>query len=169
MTSDQSPSQTIGPMYGFALCEEGMDRAVAPDDPHAVTVTGVLLDGDGEPIQHPDALIEVWQGEQFARCRTDAFGRWSVLVRKPAQVPPLPGGKAQAPHLNVTVWARGLMKQAQTRLYFPDEAARNADDPVLALVEADRRPLLVAERESDRVLRFDIRIQGPRETVFFDF
>lgn len=169
MSFRQSPSQTIGPMYGYALYKPGMDSTVGPDDPEAVTIEGLLLDGDDEPIPYPEGLIEVWQGNQFARARTDAFGLWRVRVRKPSAVPELPGAGDQAPHLNVTVFARGLLKQVQTRVYFPDEPAANAHDPVLNRVESDRRGLLIAQRQEDGRLRFDIRIQGNRETVFFEF
>jgi protocatechuate 3,4-dioxygenase alpha subunit len=169
MSPTQSPSQTIGPMYGSALYREGMNRTVEPDDSDAVTIEGLLLDGDDEPIPYPEGLIEVWEGDQFARARTDSFGVWRVSVRKPSEVPPLPDGTRQAPHLNVTVFARGLLKQVQTRVYFPDEAEANAIDPVLNLVEPDRRDLLVAQRLQDGRLRFDIRIQGEAETVFFEF
>ena len=171
MSTAQSPSQTIGPMYGFALYESGMEHAVDPGTPGAVTIEGFLLDGDGEPIAYPDAMIEVWQGEQFARSRTDPFGTWRVHVRKPtaAEMPRLPDGEPQAPHLNVTIWARGLMKQAVTRVYFPDEGDANAADPVLALVDPQRRFLLVGQEQAAGVLRFDIHVQGEHEAVFFDF
>ena len=169
MSLHQSPSQTIGPMYGYALYREGMDAAVAPDDPGALTIAGRLLDGDDEPIPYPEGLIEVWQGEMFARARTDAFGVWRVRVRKPVDVAPLSDGRPQAPYLNVTVFARGLLKQVQTRVYFPDEPEANAADPVLGLVDPGRRDLLIGDALKDGTLNFDIRIQGDRETVFFDF
>lgn len=165
----QSPSQTIGPMYGFALYRDGMDRSVEPGDSAEIVIEGLLLDGDGEPIPYPDALIELWQGDQLVRGRTDPFGLWRVYVRRPESIPELPDGRQQAPHLNVTVWARGLTKQAQTRVYFPAEEAANAADPILALVESERRDLLVAKAQDDGSLRFDISLQGERETVFFDF
>jgi protocatechuate 3,4-dioxygenase, alpha subunit len=169
MSLAQSPSQTIGPMYGYALYEAGMDSTVEAGDPQAVTLEGLLLDGDDEPIPYPEGLIEVWQGDQFARARTDAFGVWRVRVRKPDSLPPLPDASPQAPHLNVTVFARGLLKQAQTRVYFPDETTANSTDPILGLVDPDRRELLIAQRLQDGTLKFDIRIQGDRETVFFEF
>ncbi|MGW1786402.1 hypothetical protein ACWCQQ_46135 [Streptomyces sp. NPDC002143] len=169
MRLSQSPSQTIGPMYGFALYQEGMERSVAADDPAAQAIEGSLLDGDGEPIAYPDAMIEVWRGEQFARARTDAFGVWRVWVTKPEAIHLQPEGTTLAPYLHVTVWARGLLKQAETRLYFPEETSANADDPVLACVEPERRHLLIAHREANGHLRFDINLQGEQESVFFDF
>lgn len=169
MSATQSPSQTIGPMYGYALYEKGMNRSTDPEEPGAVLIRGAVLDGEGEPVAHPDALVEVWLGDQFTRARTDAFGVWHVWVRKPEGGLELPDGTTLAPYLHATVWARGLMKQAETRIYFPDEAAANAADPVLARVPESRRHTLVAVPEGDGSLRFDIRLQGENETVFFDF
>lgn len=162
-----TPSQTCGPLYGFALITKGSDEAVPPGADGAVTIVGRVLDGDERPITWPEAFLEVWQGAQFARARTDAVGEYRVVARKPEGLT-LPDGTPQAPHLNVAVFARGLLKQLVTRIYFPDEEAANAADPVLSLVDADARRTLVAEPDGD-VLRFDIRIQGERETAFFDF
>jgi protocatechuate 3,4-dioxygenase alpha subunit len=153
-------------MYGFALMFEGCDRAVEDGAPGAVVVEGRLLDGDGEPVVYPDALIEVWRGEQWARSRTDEEGRYSVVLAKPAAAE-LDGVGTEAPYLNVSVFARGLLRAATTRLYFPDEEQANAEDPVLGLVPADRRHTLVALPDGHR-LRFDIRLQGDDETVFFE-
>ena len=162
-----SPSQTMGPLYGFALMFEGSSEAVAPDSPGAVRLEGLIVDGDGVPLSWPEGYIEVWEGDQWARGRTDETGRYSVLVRKPAPAP-APDGSVQAPHLNVAVFARGLLKQVLTRVYFPDEAAANAADPILELVPPEDRDLLVAVPEGD-VLRFDIHLQGENETPFFAF
>ena len=157
-----TPSQTIGPFFGFALPFPGGAEASALDE-GAVRIEGQVLDGEGKPVA--DALLEAWQGEQFARCRTDPEGAYHFLVRKPAQ-PAGPAGRRDAPHLEVTVFARGLLRHLGTRIYFPDEAAANAADPVLELVEPDRRGTLVARAEGG-VLHFDVRLQGPGETVFF--
>ncbi|HEY7965573.1 MAG TPA: hypothetical protein VID68_00960 [Solirubrobacteraceae bacterium] len=162
-----SPSQTMGPLYGFALMFEGSNEAVVPDSPGALRVEGLILDGDGLPLAWPEGFIEFWQGEQFARGRTDETGRYSVVVRKPA-AEPTGDGSVLAPYLNVAVFARGLLKQVVTRVYFPDEAAANAADPILECVPAEDRDLLVAVGEGD-VLRFDIVLQGENETPFFDF
>ena len=163
-----TPSQTAGPLWGFALMFEGCEHAVDPSDPAAIRIEGKIVDGAGEPFGYPDSFLEVWQGEQFARARTDEQGRYSVTVAKPDAVA-LPDGRMQAPHLNVSIFGRGLLKQAQTRIYFPDEAAANEDDPVLELVDAERRPSLIARAENG-ALRFDVRLQGDRETetVFFN-
>ena len=157
----------MGPLYGFALMFEGSHEAVPPDSPGAVRIEGLILDGDGAPLACPEGFIEIWQGEQFARGRTDEAGRYSVVVRKPA-AEPTPEGPVLAPYFNVAVFARGLLKQVVTRVYFPDEAAANATDPVLELVPAEDRELLIAVPEGD-ALRFDIVLQGDNETPFFEF
>jgi protocatechuate 3,4-dioxygenase, alpha subunit len=152
-----TPSQTVGPFFGFALPFHGDAEAVDPGAPGSVRIEGQLLDGAGEAV--PDALIEMWNEEQFARCATDAEGAFHFTVRKPA---PLRG----APHLVVTVFARGLLRQLVTRVYFPDEEEANSADPVLELVEAEQRDTLVARLDGP-VLHFDIRLQGAGETAFF--
>lgn len=157
----------MGPLYGHALMFEGSAEAVDPASPGAVRIEGLIVDGDGVVLAWPEGYIEVWEGDQMARGRTDETGRYSVVVRKPAP-DRTPDGLPQAPHLNVAVFARGLLKQVVTRIYFPDEAAANATDPVLALVPEADRELLVAVAEGD-VLRFDIHLQGDRETPFFAF
>jgi protocatechuate 3,4-dioxygenase alpha subunit len=150
---DPTPSQTIGPFFGFALPFEG-----GPDAAVELRIEGQVLDGANEPV--PDGLIEMWAGDEFARCRTDIEGAYHVTFSKPRAVPP------HAPHLNVAVFARGLLRQVATRVYFPEEEAANAADPALAKVDAERRPTLIARHDGD-VLRFDIRLQGENETVFF--
>jgi protocatechuate 3,4-dioxygenase alpha subunit len=167
MTLGPTPSQTSGPLFGFALMFEGGEDAVDPAAPGAIALEGVVLEADGEPFAYPECFLEVWQGDQFARTRTAADGSWRVTVRKP-EAERTADGETLAPHLNVTVFGRGLLKQAQTRIYFPDEQAANERDPVLALVPAERRETLIA-REVPGGLRFDIRMQGEDETVFFDF
>lgn len=159
MSTVSTPSQTVGPFFGFALPFPGDQSAVPADAPGAVRIEGQLLDGAGAPV--PDGLLEAWQGDQFARSGTDPEGMFHFVVRKPPA-----GPDGDAPHLNVTVFARGLLRHLTTRLYFPDEAAANAADPVLGLVDADRRATLIA-RDDDGVLRWDVRLQGGEETVFF--
>lgn len=157
-----SPSQTIGPLYGFSLMWPGSEQAADPGQPGAVRIRGRVFDGAGAVVAYPELMLELWAGDQFARTRTDPDGAFSAVLAKPAA----PAG--QAPHVNVTLFSRGLLKQAQTRLYFPDEAAANAADPVLTAVPADRRPTLIA-RQDGADLVFDIHLQGDQETVFFDF
>ncbi len=139
-----TPSQTVGPFFGFALPFKDGANCV----PSGIRVEGQVFDGAGEPVQ--DALLEVSQLDQFGRCRTDDEGAFHFIVRKP-----------QAGYLNVTLFARGLLRHLNTRMYFPGE-----EDGVLSSIEADRRSTLVAKDEGD-VLRFDVRLQGPDETVFF--
>src|SRR5215470_2274172 len=141
-----TPSQTVGPFFGFALPFPDDQCAVDADTPGAVRIEGQLLDGAGTPV--PDGLLEAWQGDQFARSGTDPEGTFHFVVRKPA-----PGPDGHAPHLTLTVFARGLLRHLTTRLYFPDEAAANAGDPALLAVEPERRHTLVA-RDDGGVLRF---------------
>jgi protocatechuate 3,4-dioxygenase alpha subunit len=149
----------VGPFFGFAMPFPGDHQAVDGAEPGAVRIEGQLLDGAGEPV--PDGLLEAWHGEQFARCGTDPEGMFHFVVRKPPA-----GADGQAPHLEITVFARGLLRHLATRLYFPDEEAANAADPALQLVPVERRHTLVA-RADNGVLRFDVRLQGEDETVFF--
>jgi protocatechuate 3,4-dioxygenase alpha subunit len=134
---------------------------VGPQAAGAVRVEGQLLDGAGEPV--PDGMVEMWHGDQFARCRTDVEGAFHLIVEKPVKAA-RPNG--DAPHLNVTVFGRGLLRHLATRMYFPDESAANAGDRVLRRVDPVRRATLIA-RADGRALRFDIRLQGEAETVFF--
>ena len=143
---DETPSQTVGPYLSLGL--PWQDGPVA--DPDGVRLAGRVLDGAGEPIV--DALVEAWHHDPpaFARCPTDDDGRWHIVV------PP-------APHYAIHVLARGLLRHLTTRVYLEAPAG----DPVLANVPEDRRDTLLAERTGDGY-RFDIRLQGDRETVFFD-
>lgn len=190
-----TPSQTVGPFFSYALTPLGryrLDDLVTDDlrTPDAVgepiVIEGRLLDGDGEPVA--DGLIEVWQADGsgryarpanargpnalfrgFGRAATDANGRFRFRTVKPGRVPG-PKGADQAPHLDVAVFARGLLRQLVTRIYFADESA-NADDPILALVPPERRGTLIAARTeggAEAVYGFDIRLQGDGETVFFE-
>ncbi|MEV4536121.1 protocatechuate 3,4-dioxygenase subunit alpha [Asanoa sp. NPDC049518] len=180
-----TPSQTVGPFFALGLPWPDGPYAVAEDLPGAFWLRGVVLDGAGEPV--PDALIEIWQADPagrfdhpddprgavatagfrgFARCPTDTDGRYAIRTVKPGPVPG-PDGILQAPHIDVSLLARGLLDRLVTRVYFPDEAA-NADDPVLARVDPVRRSTLIA-KETDDGYAFDITMQGDHETVFFAF
>jgi protocatechuate 3,4-dioxygenase alpha subunit len=175
-----TPSQTVGPFLSIALPWPDGSDLVADRTAGAVTIGGRVVDGAGEPI--PDALIEIWQADPdgrfadphdprgsvsydgfrgFGRCPTDGDGRYWFRTLKPGRV-----DDEQAPHIDVTVLARGLLKHLVTRIYFPDESAANAADPTLRdLDEADRAGLTaVPDRD---LLRFDIRLQGEGETPFF--
>ncbi len=161
-----SPTQTSGPLWGFALMFDGSEQAVDPSSPDAIELRGRVLDGDGVPVAWPDALVEVWQGDQLARTRTDAEGWYRSVVAKPAPAA-AQDGRTPAPFLHLTLFARGLLKHLATRIYFPDEEAANATDPVLALVPADRRATLVARPDGNGLL-FDVVLQGDGETAYFD-
>jgi protocatechuate 3,4-dioxygenase, alpha subunit len=161
MTYLRTPSQTVGPFYSIGLDRRSENALIAPDDPAALRVVGRLLDGAGVPVE--DGLIEVWSASAGAwgRSGTAPEGSFWFVLAKPAAA----GG--DAPHYDVLVFARGLLRHQWTRLYFPDEFEANAADPLLAgLPEADRATL-IAEQE-DGGLRFDIRMQGERQTVFFE-
>jgi protocatechuate 3,4-dioxygenase alpha subunit len=158
---NETPSQTIGPFFSFGLDWMRNSDLVAPGSDGAVELCGTVVDGDGQPV--PDAMIELWQPPLFGRALTGADGNYSFTTVKPGS---RPGGGA--PHVDVSVFARGLVQRLVTRLYFPDEVAANATDPVLSLIPGDRRATLLAE-EADGCLRFDVHLQGPRETVFFAY
>jgi protocatechuate 3,4-dioxygenase alpha subunit len=153
-----TPSQTVGPFFGFALPFENDADATSGETRNAIRVEGQVLDGAGEPVT--DALLEAAHGGEFARCRTDGEGAFHFTLSKPA------AGEG-APHLDITVFARGLLRHLYTRMYFPDESAANRADRVLGRVDEPRRHTLVARPEAD-ILHFDIRLQGEAETVFFE-
>jgi protocatechuate 3,4-dioxygenase, alpha subunit len=180
-------SQTVGPFFIIGLPDAGHSELVVSSDPDAVRVGGVVLDGMGEPVD--DALIEIWQANRagryahpedareelpleegfrgFGRCATGPDGLYEFVTVKPGPVPAVDGGM-QAPHIAMSVFARGLLKRVVTRVYFPDETEANEADPVLNSIEdAVERSTLVAQTE-DGTLRFDIHLQGDRQTAFFD-
>jgi protocatechuate 3,4-dioxygenase alpha subunit len=201
--SEITPSQTVGPFFAYGLTPKGRcewdpngsyswkntveSNLVTPDASGTrIRIEGVVLDGDGLPIN--DCMIEIWQADSqgryahardnrapntkfkgFGRSATDKAGVFAFDTIKPGQVPG-PGGKPQAPHIVVCIFSRGMLRQVYTRLYFDDEPA-NASDPILTMVPADRRGTLIAHKQpgTDPVLyRFDIRVQGGDETVFFE-
>lgn len=169
MRVGRSPSQTIGPFFGFALPWPDGPFVVPAGTPGAIRVHGRLLDGGGEPV--PDGLIETWQvtpaaTRGFARCPTDRDGGYAIFTLKPIALAEA-GGASHAPHLAVSVFARGLLRRAVTRVYFSDEEAANRADPVLAALDDVARATLIAAHEAGGY-RFDIHLQGARETVFFD-
>jgi protocatechuate 3,4-dioxygenase alpha subunit len=164
MSGSLTPSQTVGPFFGVGLPFEKGEQIAPPASAGVIRIEGQVLDGNGKPV--PDALLEIWQpGTGFGRARTDAEGAFGFTTAKPG-VTPAPDGRTQAPHLNVTVFARGLLRHLVTRMYFPDETDANATDPVLNLVDVARRETLIA-KNCGGVLHFDVRLQGEQETVFF--
>jgi len=161
MTLPRTASQTVGPYYEIGLCRRPDNELAGHDDPGSLRLIGQLYDGAGTPIN--DGMIEIWDavGGRWGRSGTDADGRFSFVLTKPE------ARNGQAPRLDVYVFARGLLRHQLTRIYFPDEAEANAADPVLSSLGEDDRATLVAEQE-DGALRFDIRMQGDRATVFFE-
>ena len=182
-----SGSQTVGPYLHIGLnwltTRDIAGKGVAGE---RVAIQGRLLDGNGNGVN--DGLIEIWQANAagkyahpedrqkkplekgwrgFGRIPTDATGGFGFRTIKPGRVPGL-DGRLQAPHITVTIFMRGLLKQLQTRVYFPDDPA-NADDAVLNLVPAERRGTLIASRRGDGALEWNVVLQGKNETVFFDF
>ena len=168
-----TPSQTVGPFLAIALLNDLVSPTlVDPADPGAVRIRGRLLDGAGDPV--PDGMVEIWHADAageygasrgFGRSGTIDDGWFEFVTVKPGPVA-APGGGLQAPHIVVGVFARGLLKRVVTRLYFPDEDAANATDPILSQLDPDARKTLVAQADGDG-LRFDIRLQGEGHTTFF--
>ena len=170
-----TPSQTVGPFFAFGLPFDGSERLVEDD---GIWITGAVYDGGGEPVV--DALVEIWQANRhgryrhpedtreelpledgfdgFGRCATDENGEFRFYTVKPGAAAP------HAPHINVIVLARGLLQHLFTRIYFPDEETANAADPLLSSIEDPAvRDTLIAHD-----LRFDIHLQGERQTAFLD-
>jgi protocatechuate 3,4-dioxygenase, alpha subunit len=176
MTLGLTPSQTAGPFFAIGLPFDRGPLAVPEGTSNGFWIRGVVLDGRGDPVQ--DAVIETWQAGPdgrysardlgFARCPTDDRGGFGVFTVKPGVIHG-PGDSVQAPHIEMAVFARGLLKQLSTRMYFADEERANAADPVLSgITDPGARATLVAEPSPDGY-RFDIRLQGEGETVFFAF
>jgi len=180
-------SQTAGPYVHIGF-EKLAHHDLAPPGVtgERIAISGRVVDGNGAPFN--DGYIEIWQanahgryahpeapGNQplepafkgFGRFATDREGRYRFTSIKPGRVAG-PGATMQAPHLNVMLFARGLLRQLNTRMYFADDPA-NADDPVLKLVPADRRGTLLARRIANGELEWNIVLQGRDETVFFDY
>lgn len=175
-------SQTVGPYLHLGLTDQRGVSRVAGDGVRGerIWLTVRVLDGEGAAI--PDAMIELWQADADGNYCTSAnsvfrgFGRQATAedgscvfeTIRPGRVPG-PDDALQAPHINVSVFGRGLLKRLSTRAYFAGDAA-NAEDPVLALVPEGRRSTLLAQPETGRKggWAFEIRLRGDRETVFFD-
>ena len=185
MIFETTPSQTVGPYFAIGLPWDLGPEAVAPDTAGAIRITGTVYDGAGTPV--PDFLLETWQADPdgrfadlhgyggrsefpgfrgFARYGVEeGDGRFEIVTIKPGQVPG-PGETMQAPHIDVSLLARGMLNRVVTRIYVADEAEANAADPVLARVPPERRSTLLAQPTANGYA-LDLRIQGERETVFF--
>ncbi len=188
MSGETTPSQTVGPYFSIGLAWlNRCDLARGAPGAERVTIRGRVLDGEGQPV--PDACLEIWQADAhgiypqpdnpqenshargfsgFGRIPTNDRGEFSFTTIKPGSVPG-PDGRPQAPHLEISVFMRGLLRRLVTRLYFPNDPG-NPEDHVLNLVPAGRRPTLIARpfAEDPHILEWDIRLQGEQETVFFE-
>ncbi|MGH9068191.1 MAG: protocatechuate 3,4-dioxygenase subunit alpha [Acidimicrobiales bacterium] len=187
-----TPSQTVGPFFSFGMgwMEAGAEL-VGPGDPGALALHGRVLDGDGAGV--PDALVEIWQADAggrfpggrfpdgrlrgegpgpggpsepewsgFGRCLTGADGRYRFTTVQPGRV-----DSDQAPHIDVSIFARGLLQRLVSRVYFPDEERANRADPVLSGLDDRSRAATLVAVADDGGLRWDVRLQGDDETVFF--
>lgn len=172
-----APGQTVGPFFAYALPYAGDADLVPAGHPGALRLHGTVCDGRGDPV--PDALLEIWQPDQagrvprepgslrrdgytftgWGRAATDAAGHYSFTTVAPGPTEP-----GRAAFFAVVVFARGLLDRLFTRIYLPDDPALAAD-PLLAALPPHRRSTLIAERDGDG-LRFDVALQGERETVF---
>ncbi|MFL5457942.1 MAG: protocatechuate 3,4-dioxygenase subunit alpha [Myxococcales bacterium] len=198
-TRGPTPSQTVGPFFALGLGPGWTDLTEGAGGGDRIVIEGQIIDGDGRPV--PDALLEIWQADPqgrypdpadpphpprfrgFGRALTDSRGAYRFTTVKPGRVEG-PGGALQAPHLNLILFARGLLRHLTTRIYFADDPSNDAD-PILAAVSAPaaRRTLLAtrqagppAEPSQRRqpgspeapTYRFDVILQGEGETAFFD-
>lgn len=193
----ESPSQTAGPYVHIGCVPNfcGIEGVYAADLGAAmvtertrgqrITIGGTVIDGTGTALK--DALVEIWQADADGMYANDPrgacdqhftgwgrragdprTGEWSFETVKPGRVP-FPDGRLQAPHVLFWIVARGINIGLSTRMYFPDEEAANAEDPILTRLEHQNRvPTLIARAEGENAYRFDIRLQGEGETVFFD-
>ncbi|MGD2042198.1 MAG: protocatechuate 3,4-dioxygenase subunit alpha [Acidimicrobiia bacterium] len=186
----QTPSQTVGPYFAMRIAQDGENVLPVPEGAERIVISGKVLDADGNHVE--DALVETWQANPagrynhpddqrdlslsegftgFARAKTDfETGEYRVETVKPGPVPD-PEGEPQAPHISLIIQARGMLNPVFTRIYFSDEPEANDHDLVMRRVPAERRKTLIAEAvagSDPREYRFDIKLQGDNETVFFD-
>jgi len=198
----ESASQTAGPYVhiglaphaaGFDIFENNFSNVLATTETKGerITIEGRVIDGSGTPVR--DVLVELWQANAAGKynhpadrqqkpvdptfrgwgraCSDFSSGIFTFDTIKPGIVEGR-GGRSMAPHVNLWIVARGINIGLNTRMYFSDETAANATDPVLNLIEWEvRRNTLIGQREErsgKRIYRFDIHLQGPQETVFFD-
>ena len=175
-----TPAQTVGPFLSLGLAWPDGPCVVDPVAPGTIRIAGRLLDGRGDAVG--DGLIETWQADSdgrfpdaedsetafrgVGRSLTNSQGAWEIITLKPAPLPAACGG-TEAPHLDVSVFARGLLHRLVTRIYFADEAEANAVDPVLCTLPDDSARATLVAQAVDGGYRIDIHLQGPHETVFF--
>jgi protocatechuate 3,4-dioxygenase, alpha subunit len=188
MSLRTTTSQTVGPFFRIGLEWLYRDNLIGEGvSGERVTVQGRVFDGDGIPV--PDAVLEIWQANAhgkyahpediqkkplepgftgYGRVPASPQGLFRFATIRPGPVPG-PSGKEQAPHLLISIFMRGMLKRLVTRMYFPDDAL-NESDPILNLVEPQRRGTLIAKKTAGgpSTLEWNIVLQGPDETVFFD-
>jgi protocatechuate 3,4-dioxygenase, alpha subunit len=187
MSGHSTPSQTVGPFFSIGLNPLNRANLAEGSGGAPVVIRGRVLDGDGNGV--PDAVLEIWQADAdgryphpenagasrdsaaffgFGRIPTGAEGEFSFTTIKPGPIHG-PDGNPQAPHLQIAVFMRGLLKQLVTRLYFPEEPL-NSSDPVLRVVPEPRRETLIARKSEPDIntLEWNVCLQGTNETVFFD-
>lgn len=177
-----TPGQTIGPFYGYALPFEKDNELVNQAKANSVRLHGVITDGKGEVI--PDSLLEIWQADEngnvvsrdgslvrdgytftgWGRTAVDNVGHYTFTTVNPGATE-----EGKAPFIMLTVFARGLLNRLFTRIYLPEDTAALANDPLLSSLTEEQRKTLIATREEDGSLRFDIRLQGENETVFLSY
>ncbi|GEO94988.1 protocatechuate 3,4-dioxygenase subunit alpha [Kocuria turfanensis] len=177
-----TPGQTVGPFFGYALPYEGGEQLVPFGHPQAVRLHGDVIDGHGAPV--PDALLEIWQADGdgevpsapgslrrdgwtftgFGRAAVDHAGHYTFTTVDPGPTEP-----GKAPFIALTLFGRGVTNRLFTRVYLPEDAEALAGDPLLASLPEERRRTLIARREADGSLRFDLRLQGEGETVFLSY
>jgi protocatechuate 3,4-dioxygenase alpha subunit len=180
-THAPTPGQTVGPFFAYGVEYPKMHEVAFPHSPGAIILEGRVFDGNGHPI--PDAFIEIWTPDAdgsvprgrgsfrrddhtftgFGRAFTNDEGHWEFWTRNPGAHP------GSAAFIAAIVYARGLPNKLHTRIYLPDDAAALAADPFLSSLTPDERDSLIASRTPDGGLRFDIRLQGEKETVFLAF
>jgi len=181
-SSEMGARPELFPVAHYVLAEPANGTAPAGE---VIEIYGRVIDGNGEPV--PDAMIEIWQADADGRClgfdvtrervplqphfrgfgrsSTSETGEYSFRTVRPGRVPG-PGNSLQAPHIAISVLGRGLLKRLVTRLYFTNGEGNN-EDAVLSLVPEARRQTLMASSDREQRWRFDIILQGPGETVFF--
>lgn len=177
-----TPGQTVGPFFGYALPFPKDNELLAPGSPGSIRLQGTVYDGAGHPI--PDAILEIWQPDSAGNIvqRTGSlvrdgytftgWGRASVGNTGNytfTTVNPGPIRQGTAPFISVAIFARGLMNRLFSRIYLPEDTEALANDPLLSSLPEDRRNTLIARRDPDGGLTWDVRLQGESETVFLDF
>jgi protocatechuate 3,4-dioxygenase, alpha subunit len=182
-----TPGQTVGPFYGYALPYEKDNELLAPGSPGSIRLQGTVYDGAGETV--PDAILEIWQPDAegnivqktgslvrdgytftgWGRGSVGYSGVYTFTTVNPGPTRQVPGKPAAAPFISVAIFARGLTNRLFTRIYLPENEEALANDPLLISLEPERRKTLIARRDPDGGLTFDIRLQGEGETVFLDF